>query len=56
MFCVLQWGDIGNFAPGHKGGMAGKYACGHHLLLAHGKTKALYDQKYRTQQVSQIVK
>jgi hypothetical protein len=36
--------------------MAGKYACGHHLLLAHGKTKALYDQKYRPQQVRPAVK
>jgi hypothetical protein len=30
----------------------GKYACGHHLLLAHGATKALYDARYRAAQVS----
>lgn len=46
----LQYG-YGSFAPGYKGGDAGKYACGHHLLLAHAKTKALYDEKYRAQQV-----
>jgi hypothetical protein len=45
-----QYG-YGNFAPGYKGGDVGRYACGHNLLVAHGKTKALYDAKYRTQQV-----
>lgn len=46
----LQYG-YGSFAPGYKGGDAGKYACGHHLLLAHAKTKALYDEKHRAKQV-----
>lgn len=49
---LLQYG-YGNFAPGYKGGDAGRYACGHHLLVAHGQTKALYDHKYRTKQVRQ---
>jgi len=48
--CWLQWGN-GNFAPGIKYGDEGKYACGHNLLLAHGQTKALYDEKYRAKQV-----
>lgn len=47
---LLQYG-YGNFAPGYKGGDVGRYACGHNLLVAHGQTKALYDQKYRTKQV-----
>jgi beta-glucosidase/6-phospho-beta-glucosidase/beta-galactosidase len=45
-----QWGN-GNFAPGIDNGDAGKYACGHHLLLAHGQTVALYNEKFRAKQV-----
>jgi len=37
----LQYG-WGNFAPGIAYGDSGMYACGHHLLLAHGKTFDLY--------------
>lgn len=50
--CVATQYGYGNFAPGYKGGDASKYACGHNLLLSHGRTKALYDEKYRAKQVT----
>jgi hypothetical protein len=38
------------FAPGIKGGPKGQYKCGHNLLLAHGRTYRLYQEKYAAQQ------
>jgi beta-glucosidase/6-phospho-beta-glucosidase/beta-galactosidase len=47
--CQLGYG-IGVFAPGVEAGTTGQYKCGHHLLLAHGRTVQLYRGKYQKQQ------
>ncbi|KAI8472243.1 MAG: beta-glucosidase 1A [Monoraphidium minutum] len=46
--CYLSYG-IGVFAPGHKGGDPDQYKCGHHLILAHARTKELAVSKYPRQ-------
>ncbi|GBF90818.1 beta-glucosidase-like [Raphidocelis subcapitata] len=43
--CKLHYGD-GTFAPGIPFGLAGQYACGHTLLLAHAAAAALYARQY----------
>ncbi|KAF8062692.1 BGL1A [Scenedesmus sp. PABB004] len=43
--CQLGYG-VGAYAPGLARGAAGQYACGHALLLAHGRAAQLYRQKY----------
>ncbi len=40
----------GQFAPGNNLGDAGRYSCGHNLLLAHAAAAALYRSKYRAAQ------
>jgi beta-glucosidase/6-phospho-beta-glucosidase/beta-galactosidase len=40
--CAQQYG-MGNYAPSFRGGDADRYRCGHYVLLAHARVKALHD-------------
>lgn len=51
--CSLQYGN-GDFAPGKKYGDAGKWKCGHHLLLAHAYAVKLFREKYKSQNDGRI--
>jgi len=51
--CVLQWGQ-GVFAPGIPYGARGQYACGHNLLVAHGKAAQLYRDVYKPTQKGRL--
>lgn len=51
--CVLQWGQ-GVFAPGINNGVKGQYACGHNLLVAHGKAAQLYRDVYQPVQKGRL--
>jgi hypothetical protein len=51
--CNLQWGN-GDFAPGNKEGDAGKWTCGHHLLLSHATAVKTYRDKYQKDQGGKI--
>ena len=53
VICNLQWGN-GDFAPGVNNGVAGNYACGRNLLLAHAKAVQVYRQKYQAAQKGKI--
>jgi beta-glucosidase len=46
--------NIGIFAPGVKGGVAGQYKCGHNVLLAHARAYRLYQHKYAAAQGGKI--
>lgn len=51
--CGLGYG-LGAGAPGMSHGAAGQYACGHTLLLAHGRAVQLYRLKYAGAQAGRV--
>jgi hypothetical protein len=51
--CNLQWGN-GDFAPGVKEGEAGKWKCGHNLLLSHATAVKTYRDNYQKDQGGKI--
>ena len=51
--CNLQWGN-GDFAPGVDEGQAGKYKCGHHLLLAHAMAVKAYRDRWQSKQRGKV--
>eukprot|EP00878_Enallax_costatus_P001527 GHUV01001678.1.p1 GENE.GHUV01001678.1~~GHUV01001678.1.p1 ORF type:complete len:401 (+),score=78.89 GHUV01001678.1:691-1893(+) len=53
VICSLQWGN-GDFAPGIAVGDAGKWKCGHNLLLAHAQAVKVYRDVYKPKQGGRI--
>lgn len=51
--CMRQYGT-GNYPPSHRGNAFDQYLCGHNVLMAHARVKALYASKYAKVQKGRI--